>query len=432
MKQTLFFAWLVLVLIHPALQTVAILGEVEIRLSDVLYLLFVLTCLLGKRPMSIRQVENKRRNDLFLSLCSFLFIAGASIFAGYLQGTNPPFSSAVSYAKLLQDASMAFLLPLFFNIDFLFLSKTIRLIGWICFFQVAVAVYEYWGGLSVFFSDERMYRLRPEAAIGYNVLGLVSGITIIATIAVQKFRKTNGKDLSAHFPSRVFLVVGLVGLTVSGSIGSIVSTLLTVLYLMYFFSKKKISLRMVFVGSLVSVFAFGVIILLRFEDVIGVLKLEPSSQSARLLYAYLGLSIFLSHPFLGVGWQNSSFQMVGSFFVDDAINVFDKLPTAYFPLTQVTSVHNAYLGLLADIGIVGFILFAIVIYRTFKCLPSDVADKLLLRTIVKALLILILIWINSDYLYPGNTDFRLLWIFIGIAAGLAPMKKLVTIQRRVG
>src|SRR5262249_41272228 len=102
----------------------------------------------------------------------------------------------------------------------------------------------------------------------------------------------------------------------------------------------------------------------QFVHFLGVGKSQPTATQnvqtyvQHTLLAYIGLRIFLSHPILGVGVQRSSEAPRYEPHLAQAHRRFPHAAALSFPSPQHPwGVQNAYVQALADLGIVGFLLF---------------------------------------------------------------------------
>jgi O-antigen ligase len=82
------------------------------------------------------------------------------------------------------------------------------------------------------------------------------------------------------------------------------------------------------------------------------------TYSQRTLLGYIGLRIWLHHPVVGVGWQGSSEPSAFTRELPAAHRRFtDVAPSAFPSSTRRYGVQVLYVQLLADLGIIGLVLF---------------------------------------------------------------------------
>jgi O-antigen ligase len=81
------------------------------------------------------------------------------------------------------------------------------------------------------------------------------------------------------------------------------------------------------------------------------------SYRQRVLLAYIGGRIFLDHPALGVGFEGSGDHFAYAPYVAAAKAKFDQPAVAFPSPAHPWGVQNAYVQLLADLGVLGPLLF---------------------------------------------------------------------------
>ena len=150
------------------------------------------------------------------------------------------------------------------------------------------------------------------------------------------------------------------------------------------------------------------------------------------MLAQAGLWIFLDHPFVGVGWQGSATE---AFLHSPALTAalmqkFPDLPKAYFFAgAGSTQVHNMYVHILAELGIVGFVLLAYACWRigtaVIGLLTSlrDGSPYKVWAQFYTLGLVFLLIWWNQSSLYSGQTETYLAFIFLAALATVARLAK---------
>jgi O-antigen ligase len=83
-------------------------------------------------------------------------------------------------------------------------------------------------------------------------------------------------------------------------------------------------------------------------------RLANASYPQRTVLAYIGLRIFLDHPLIGVGWQESEAHRSYAPYLADARKRFPNVAPLYFPSPQHPwGIQTAYLQVAAEMGIVG-------------------------------------------------------------------------------
>src|SRR5207253_10866390 len=86
---------------------------------------------------------------------------------------------------------------------------------------------------------------------------------------------------------------------------------------------------------------------------------KVQTYAHRTLLAYLGIRIFEAHPALGVGWEGSSESAAFAPYLGDAHRRFpDESPLAFPSPTRRYGIQNAWIQALADLGVIGGLLWA--------------------------------------------------------------------------
>jgi len=86
------------------------------------------------------------------------------------------------------------------------------------------------------------------------------------------------------------------------------------------------------------------------------------TYAQRTLMLYIGYRVWLAHPVFGAGWQSIRETQVYTPFLPAARARFPDQPPEAFPSPQHTwAIDNAYLQVLSDLGVVGFVLFGLVL-----------------------------------------------------------------------
>jgi len=148
---------------------------------------------------------------------------------------------------------------------------------------------------------------------------------------------------------------------------------------------------------------------LRTSDLQGLLSLESGSFAHRVALGYSGIMQFAEHPLTGVGWQASAYETEKLWWT--LINTFAALPTHYFDAESgALSVHNFYIQLLAELGVIGFGLFFWAVYRIYRRwrqamsgLPID-DESAGWACWCRSALGVLLIWWNTNPLYGGQVE----------------------------
>jgi O-antigen ligase len=431
---------LLLIVLRPVLAGVAVLGfafvnpslippltefgELSLRYIDVAF--GVLICVVSWR-LAFRY-GNKFAGEfkkLFAPLLPLLLYIGASLIVVHI--TVPEFftASLASYIRLIVTAAFAFWLhlalrerrdiALFHRAIILLSASAVVIGGW----EAGVVII----GRAVDSSGGRFGGL-----MGVNTLGLVSGLLVVYGLLR---RNAPSHPMSWIAP----LALGLLGLFLARSASSTLATAGTVsVYIATMRAQRGQEthlLRWLVLGISMTLVATVAIWFLRTEDVSGFLSGSSGPFAQRLMIADAGLRIFRDHPVVGVGWQASATEaVVGSPMLNAALmQSFENLPSEYFFLEKPTSLHNMYIQLLAELGLIGFALFlrggirvGQAVRAILHTIPVESLDKMWARFDALGLVFL-LIWWNTNPLYGGQTESLLAFTFLGALAAVAQCGK---------
>jgi len=175
---------------------------------------------------------------------------------------------------------------------------------------------------------------------------------------------------------------------------------------------------------------------LRPYDVPGSTTFGTGTANVRLIVGLDGLEQFTQHPILGVGFQQSSApaNFANPSIVADLHRRFPNAESGVIPdphactspnpgaqCNAPTSVHDAYVQIAAESGLVGigaFLVMVLVMGRRIHALRRrdfDLERARLLRWAV-LLLVVIMIWWNDNPLYGGHAETLLAALAVGTLA----------------
>ncbi len=137
-------------------------------------------------------------------------------------------------------------------------------------------------------------------------------------------------------------------------------------------------------------------------------RLQDIDDGSRTLMWAAAVSLFIDHPFLGVGYGNYRFLYADFAFIPGAV-------------PGLLDAHNIYLQLLAETGVVGFLSFLVLMglfislalksMRRHDPIPRIVAFGVLgaiTGTLIHGMV---------DYLFGGSPQFgALFWIILGLGS----------------
>ena len=142
------------------------------------------------------------------------------------------------------------------------------------------------------------------------------------------------------------------------------------------------------------------------------------------MLVYLGWRVFLDHPVAGAGWQASGDEYVYGPYLPVLHRKFPNTPPEGFPSpAHPYGIQNAYVQALADLGVVGLLLFVAALLT-----PLALAARRLLRGPPAATTLLAAMWLlvtmgvlTALGLVAGIPTDALTWLAIGLCAAPAAL-----------
>jgi len=154
---------------------------------------------------------------------------------------------------------------------------------------------------------------------------------------------------------------------------------------------------------------------------------DASSTAVRVTLGYAGLTVFSEHPVLGVGWQRSSRAITSEAVVAKVRGRFTRVRTDVLRAGEPgVTVHNAYIQVLAESGLVGFGILAAGVLVGRRGIRELVAgagsDAEVGRTLMMSLFV-ILVWWNDNALFGSQPEAVLFAFFLGLLASIGLQTK---------
>jgi O-antigen ligase len=418
----LSFAFINPSLLPPVME----LGEFTVRYVDGATFLLIATIFLRLLVQRYTVFEQEWW-VIFKPSFPFLTYIGLSLGLVWIYVPDVLSASIASYVRLMITILTGLLICISIKEekDLRFITKVILMLA------VASITIGSWEALIVP-RKEMVIISRYGGILGYNTFGLVAGLLVLWSIIAYANRK----------PLLLWVIPlssGLLGLFLSKSASSILATVGGVLFFQAIFARKALPqstkvLKLVLGAIIGLVFTIWVMWLLRPADLIGFVNLSGGSWAQRLMIAYAAFQIFFAHPIFGVGWQASSTEAVigNPALNEELMRVFSQLPRHYFFVERPTSLHNMYLQFLAELGIIGFLLFTYGVIRISKVvlkILGEIPPQYPFRQLVLFCamgLIYLLIWWNTNPLYGGQTESMLAVGFLSLLAALWKLQRQAT------
>jgi O-antigen ligase len=403
--------------VNPALLPPLLeVGPLSLRYVDGVFSLLI-CMLIARSVIGGRFAISAEVRKLFVPLVVFLLYIGLSLTFVYISAPNSLSASIASYMRLLLTASIAPVLCVTVRDkwDVQFFNSTL-----IVFSMATVAV----GVRLVWAEGAEAFAVRSGGLIGIGPLGLVAGLLIL-----YAFIKRDGSPWSLVWI--LSLTVGLLGLYLAKTVSAAIAVGVTgTVYFASMRSRRFSPLRWAVAGTVMMTAAVLAVWSARQSDVSGVGDVSSGSFAERMMIGYAGLQLFLDNPLMGVGWQASTAEtVIGSRALTVALmENFRRLPTHYFAQPP-TSLHNMYIQFLAELGVIGFVLFIWVCFRTgksvariLKNIPAESPYKGYAQFYALGLIYL-LIWWNNSTLFGGQVETILAFTFLALLANLAQFER---------
>ena len=404
---------LVLTLIHPDLLPTFEAGPVTVRMIDAMWLL-ILTALFCQICVRGSLRVPSELMLVFAPLLPFLLWIGASVVLTLRQGPDQFMLSAFSYARLCVTWIGGFVGGVLLTSYQRLTAFQLTLVGG----AVSTVLVATWIAPQEMAEALNSEAIRHAGLIGVNTLGLVSALLALYAMGWPHQRQWRVLRIG-------LLMMGFLGLALSRSVSSIGAAVIMSAAMLYRTPRWRGPLHPT-LGRGILILAMLVIgassiWLARNRDVQSLLTLEGGSFAQRLALGYAGLLVFTQHPLAGVGWQASASEVMER--SELLMAAFPLLPEVYFIAEPGRlSVHNLYIQIVSELGLIGLFLFGRACWRISRylqrarmTLPQGHPGVQRARWCSLAL-VLLLLWWNTNPLYGGQTESALAAFLLGSAA----------------
>jgi hypothetical protein len=364
---------------------------------------------------------------VWLSLVGFQLLLLASL--AWAHHADPGYGlkdHLVSALKFVEYAFLAAAAPLALRREEDRRAFAWAILGWSAFLTL-IGVLQFLGVVDEF--KGRRPEQREPSYIGVHDLGAFSGAALsigFASILLGR-RRLEG---------RWGATTGAIGIAVAAALDSVGGMVLTAVAA-YALARRRgpIALKRVATVAILCVVVTLAAVTLRgaairsFLQFLGISPATKQEQhqiqtyAQRTLLGYIGLQIFLHHPIVGVGWQESELPHSFEPFLARARARFPNAASQSFPSREHTwGVQNGIIQTLSDLGIVGGIVLAVLILATVRLLVRVAArgpPPLLWWSLAgSGMLIFALAVFTGSGLLPGLPVDALLWLSVGLAVSL--------------
>lgn len=410
----------------PTILTLA--GHIEIKAHDLLFLLalvIVIFTLIAREKTGLLLMPKA-----FWSAFIFLFVVALSLTTVAINYPDHLVTSTVSLLKYGEYFMIAFLVAVFFRTKEKLSNGLLVFAATAALLVLLAPVFGVENPASSSYLGSASHLLlgrsaRSGSLVGENALGLISGLLIC--FAMVQFRR---KRISPYLSETTLLALGGLGLlglwfakSMSASLGLGVALVIELLW-----RGKENIIRFVISGLLgIALIAAVLVAVFMRGELTGLLTLTGGSWAHRVVLGVSGLLVFVAFPLFGAGWQLSSVVSYEPEILAVLFRLFPKVPYYYFPSLSGGGVHNAYIQVLAELGIVGALAFLYVIVSIIRFglrVLQTTKGKGALESMAKFSflgIVYVLVWLNSNGLFGGLPEQALFWFFVGALVAISIM-----------
>lgn len=382
-------------------------GPINLRVIDLFYVPLVLWV------VEIRAHRGHRlgRGVGQRQLAVWLTAIAVSLVPVFIQSSVSVSGPLIGWLRLVQTATLVWLVPYALREA----SEVERFLGFVAFTLTAEIGRDVIGALLAHELPKRL-----GGANGPNTTGLLATLLILIAL--------HGPVPRRRLLRAGMIVVGAAGLVMSRSLGS-TAALVGVLVIFGFQRARAGRLRpgsTLLLPARVLFLVIGGVLLASMIKPGGLPSsrgYNSSSTTQRTILATAGFRLFVSHPLTGVGWQRSPDVIGAPQLNADLKRTFgNNVNPALFPDSAPVDLHNAYVQVVAESGILGFgllLLFAVAaiggVGATLRAARADPRVYVAARCAL-VLLMAILIWWNDNSLYGAQPESVLAASLLGVIA----------------
>jgi O-Antigen ligase len=413
------------VFLHPHYQASVTVGPLSANFSDFAILAAVAAAFVSGVRDGFGPLRGVR--TVWIPLIAFCLLIFASLL--WAHHADPAYGLEdhfISASKFVEYAFLAAAVPLALRRE---PDRRVFVAAVLCWsaFLTLIGVLQFLGVVNEL--KGRRPQQREPSYIGVHDFGAFSGAALSIGFAsiLLAFRRR---------PGALGTVTGAIGIAIAAaldSVGGMIATAVAAYALIRRRGPVAVS-RMVTVAAICVVVTVAAVTLrgpaikafLRFIGVAPATKAETheiQTYAQRTLLAYIGFQIWIHHPVLGVGWQES--QLPHSFdpYLAKAHARFPNAAPQAFPSPEhLWGVQNGIVQTLSDLGLVGGLLLLALVAATLRVLIGVAArgppELLWSAAAGTGWLLFALAVFTGSGLLPAIPVDALLWLSIGFAVSL--------------
>jgi O-antigen ligase len=382
------WAIVILAVLAPT-ATIGSLGSVQFRVWDPFYIGLVFWVATAPAP--------HHQTRWLRAIAVFLGFLGLTLLWVWHVDSQGFAVSAISWLRLVQTLSLAWLVPrcLRDERDVRHVLSLLLAIG-----VVAVALVATSSGQGF---ETALATGRHAYVFNINTFGLISALLVVSFLWQER----------RHLLVRASVAgVGMIGLVLSKSVASLIATVVASGLLVLWRNKGRLGVVKTLLSlAVLGAVAFSVLLIGRPEVLPSAPGFSTSSPAQRIVFAKAGIAEFVHHPVIGVGWQRSS--------DPEVIQGPDVLPwlggsqaiSLAFHTGVSPTVHNAYVQILAETGLIGSLLFLRVLWLGAQAIRPRLGSPLV--AFIAAEISVVLVWWNDNGIFGSQTETLILGILLG-------------------
>jgi hypothetical protein len=411
------------VFLHTHYQPHVHAGQVDVDLTDLAILAGVLAAVWRGLREGFDPLRSGR--GLWTAIVAFLAFLVAS--TGWAHAADPSYSlstNLVSAAKFVEYAFLAPAVPLALRTRADRRLFYTALVGWSGVMTV-IALLQFFGAIAQFRGRHPLDR--EPSYLGEHEFAAFSGAALSFAFAGVLLARDRTLAIAGG-------IAGGIGVALAAAIDA-VGGMWVAAFAAWGLARTRTMRRTLAVAGIAAVVTIAAFTLR--SSAIGsffrFLGVKPNTTqtsgsvqtwSQRVLLGYVGAEIWLRHPVIGVGWQESMRPHAFEPTLAGARKHFaSKQPPIAFPSPQhMWGVQNGVVQVLADLGIVGLLLLAAVVWQAFR-LAGRVRgrappERLFELLAVCGLLIVGFAVFTGTGLLAGRPDNSQLWLGLGLLVSL--------------
>jgi O-antigen ligase len=378
---------------------------IDLQITDFFYVLTIGSCIAHGRASPAVLPKDSDPIAAFRSLVPILLVTGFGVLR--VAQREPDFfeTSMISWIRFAQTLTVAWFVPRIVVTEQA-LARVLRASEIGALLSVSAALVDSALRGNPLGVSSRVYGFGDP-----NTLGMLGGY-LLARGFFQR---------DVPVPWRLFIgLVGALGLVGTRSVSSILATGAACVFGWWIERQPRltIGLRRVLLSITAVAVAFLGVVILRPEVAPSARVFWWSSAAERLVVGVAGLRLFWSNPVIGVGWQASTTgELASSENMRPLKDHFRLANPAFFAPRRVTT-HNAYIQVLAELGIVGFAAFVLVavrlagrVRRLLRRVRGAPLEARTLELVISAALVVV--WFNQNPIFGGQIETQGLSLFLG-------------------